>query len=58
LLHLRAKWEGNRAGSYLAACTFYGVLFEKTPVGNPYTAGLGREEVRVLQQAAATALGR
>jgi hypothetical protein len=48
----------SRAGTYLAACTFYGVLYEKPPVGNPYTAGLSREEVQVLQQAAATALGR
>jgi hypothetical protein len=54
-------WDGrhpSRAGSYLAACTFYGALYEKTPVENPYTAGLSREQVRVLQQAAATALGR
>jgi hypothetical protein len=48
----------SQAGTYLAACTFYGVLYEKSPVGNPYTAGLSREEVQVLQQAAATALGR
>jgi hypothetical protein len=46
------------AGTYLAACTFYGALYEKTPVGNPYTAGLSLEEARLLQQAAATALGR
>jgi hypothetical protein len=48
----------SRAGTYLAACTFYGVLYEKTPVGNPYAAGLSREEVQVLQQVAVTAIGR
>jgi hypothetical protein len=48
----------SRAGTYLAACTFYGVVYEKSPVGNPFTAGLSREDVQALQQTAATALGR
>jgi hypothetical protein len=48
----------SRAGTYLAACTFYGSLYEKSPVGNPYTAGLSREEVQLLHQAAATVLRR
>jgi hypothetical protein len=48
----------GRAGTYLAACTFSGALHETTLVGNSPTAGLGREEVRVLQRAAATAPGR
>jgi hypothetical protein len=48
----------SRAGTYLAACTFYGVVYKKTPVENPYMAGLSREKVQVLQQAAAMAIGR
>jgi hypothetical protein len=48
----------SRAGTYLAACTFYGVLYKKSPLGNPFTAGLSREEAQVLQKAASTALAR
>jgi hypothetical protein len=40
------------AGSYLAACAFYGALFGKTPVGLNAPAGLDGSIVPVLQQAA------
>ena len=40
------------AGTYLAACTFYGALFGTSPVGNPHTAGLDPELAKFLQEAA------
>jgi hypothetical protein len=36
-------------GSYLAACVFFAVLCERTPVGLPYRAGLTSEEAFFLQ---------
>jgi len=44
-------------GSYLAACTFYGVFFDESPVGLTYTAGLTLEEAEFLQNAAYLTLG-
>lgn len=44
-------------GSYLAACTFYGVFFDESPVGLSYTAGLTAEEAAFLQNAAYLTLG-
>jgi hypothetical protein len=39
-------------GSYLAACVFYAVIFNSSPVGLPYIAGLSPDEALFLQQAA------
>jgi hypothetical protein len=41
------------AGSYLGACVFYDVLTGRSPVGDPFTAGLGGDEARFLQGVAA-----
>ncbi len=40
------------AGTYLAACTVYGSLLGKSPVGNTYTAGLPADVAAHLQQVA------
>lgn len=46
------------AGTYLAACTFYATIFNKSPVGIEYTAGLSFADAEYLQQVAAyTVLG-
>ena len=42
----------SRAGTYLAACVFYTVLRESSPVGNAYTAGLDDDLALELQQVA------
>ena len=41
-------------GSYLAACTFYSSLFQKSSVGASYTAGLNPQICAILQQAASS----
>jgi hypothetical protein len=60
--HLRepelALWQDDgrhptTAGSYLGACVFYEVLTGRSPVGDPYTAGLDGDEARFLQGVAA-----
>ncbi len=43
-------------GSYLAACTFYTSLFQKSPVGATYYGGLNATTAGILQQAAATVI--
>jgi PKD repeat protein len=40
------------AGTYLAACTFYATIFETSPVGLSYTAGLNTAQAAFLQQIA------
>ncbi|HMQ81080.1 MAG TPA: T9SS type A sorting domain-containing protein [Ignavibacteria bacterium] len=42
-------------GSYLAACVFYAKIFQSSPVGLSYTAGLPVNEALWLQQVAADA---
>ena len=44
----------SRAGSYLAACVFYAMLTRRSPVGNPFTAGLQPSLARFLQRVAFT----
>ena len=44
-------------GTYLAACVFYGMIFEKTPAGNAYSAGLNEADKAFLQKIAAQSLG-
>jgi len=48
--------DGNHAdmrGSYLAACAFYTAFYGRTPVGNPFAAGIEAEEAAFLQGIAA-----
>ena len=50
-------WQGDNShptlrGSYLAACVFYAVFFDESPVGLEYTAGLQTVDALFLQQAA------
>jgi len=40
------------AGSYLTACVYYAVLFQKTPVGLSYFGGLNSEDALYFQQIA------
>ena len=39
-------------GTYLAACTIYASLYGRTPVGNPYNAGIDAKTVNFLQEMA------
>jgi hypothetical protein len=39
-------------GTYLAACTAYATLYGKSPVGNPYTAGIDASTAAFLQATA------
>jgi len=54
-------WQSDNShptlrGSYLAACVFYGVFFDISPMGLPYTAGLPWEDAYFLQTAASQTL--
>ena len=51
-LYMPDKRHPSLAGSYLAAATTYGALFNKSPVGASYTAGLDPSAARILQEAA------
>jgi hypothetical protein len=51
-LYLPDKRHPTLAGTYLAAATTYAALFKRSPVGLGYTAGLGPEAARFLQEAA------
>ncbi len=42
----------NLAGSYLIACTYYATIFQKSPVGLSFTAGLSEGVALMLQEAA------
>jgi hypothetical protein len=46
------------AGTYLAACVFYGFIFEQSPVGNSYGGDVSSEDKEFLQSIAAKALGQ
>ena len=41
------------AGSYLAACVFFAVIFEESPIDLDFTAGLDPEQAAALQRLAA-----
>ncbi len=43
----------SREGSYLSACVFYALIFQKSPEGLTYTAELSEETAQVLQALAA-----
>lgn len=46
------KKHPTLAGTYLAACVFYASLYQQSPVGLAYAAGLSEEVARVLQMVA------
>ncbi|HMN78043.1 MAG TPA: hypothetical protein PKC97_18465 [Burkholderiaceae bacterium] len=51
-LYAADKRHPSLAGTYLAACTVYATLFDKSPAGLSYTAGLSPEVAGELQTAA------
>jgi len=51
-LYIADKRHPSLAGSYLAACTTYATLFNRSPVGSTYTAGLDPAVARHLQTVA------
>jgi hypothetical protein len=53
VLHSADKSHPNKAGTYLAACVFYGTIYGKSPVGLPgKIGGLDDEQARKLQKIA------
>jgi hypothetical protein len=53
-----ALWQENGshptvAGTYLAACVFYAALYQTSPEGLDFTAGLSKGQAQALQTAAA-----
>jgi len=51
-VRIEDKRHPSLAGSYLAACTFFAALYNQSPEGLPYDAGLGEETAAYLQQIA------
>ncbi len=52
VLHQADKSHPTFAGTYLAACTFYGAFFQKSPVGITYRGDLERALAASLQASA------
>ena len=53
-LHETDGSHPNLAGSYLAACVFYAVIFDESPVGLGFTGGLSAQQAAFFQEVAAT----
>ena len=51
-LYQSDKRHPSLAGTYLAAATVYAAVYGKSPVGNPYTAGIEKNTAGFLQQVA------
>jgi hypothetical protein len=51
-LHDKDQSHPTLAGSYLAACVFFAVLFGQSPVGGPTPAGLSPADAALLQRTA------
>ena len=51
-LRIADKSHPSRAGTYLAACTFFAALYQQTPEGLDYDAGLDEKTAVYLQKAA------
>lgn len=49
LLFSPDEYHPSLQGSYLAACVFYATLFQKSPLGLPFTAGLDQPLADTLQ---------
>jgi hypothetical protein len=47
----------SESGTYLAACIFYAMLTHRSPVGDPYLAGIDPPTAHMLQQMAAETTG-
>jgi len=52
VLHSNDGSHPNLSGSYLAACVFYAKLFDESPVGLTYDAGLAPSTAQFLQEVA------
>ena len=52
MLRIADKRHPTLAGTYLAACAFYAALFDTSPEGLPYTAGLPTDVATYLQRVA------
>lgn len=50
------KIHPNYRGTYLAACVFYARIYQQSPEGLSYRAGLSEDTVQVLQSIAAEAI--
>jgi poly(3-hydroxybutyrate) depolymerase len=51
-LRIADKSHPSRAGTYLAACTFFAAFYQQSPEGLDYTAGLDEDVATYLQQVA------
>lgn len=51
-LRIADKSHPSRAGTYLAACTFFASLYQQSPIGLGYDAGLDEETALYLQKVA------
>ena len=51
VLYAPDRLHPSLAGTYLAACVFYGALFDESPVGLAYSARLPPDVARTLQAA-------
>jgi len=51
-LYAADKRHPSLAGTYLAACTVFAALTGRSPVGNPYSAGIDEPTARFLQTVA------
>jgi hypothetical protein len=58
VLHDKDGSHPTLAGSYLAACCTFAVLFDESPVGLPAPSGLSEDDAAILQRDAADAITR
>ena len=58
LILYSADGHPTLAGTYLATAVFYGVIYDQSPVGINYKAGLSDEDALFLQTIAAQTLGK
>jgi hypothetical protein len=51
-LYVADKRHPSKLGTYLSACTIYGALYNKSPVGLNYNFGIDPETAKFLQEVA------
>ncbi len=51
-LHIEDNKHPTLEGTYLSACVFYAALYDDSPIGNEYDAGLDSKMVAFLQEIA------